>query len=93
MAFADYVNHVDAQIRRDLAAFDRVDPVAWPNEATARWNAPDRFAEVTCGGAATEVVLHLRSDEFPYDRFADDLGEPDIATTARRIAAFFNENE
>jgi|GEM_PF-3153019 len=96
MAFPEYVAHVDARMRHELLAPGHVASPAWLPDGTATWRGQDRFVDVhfaDAGNDEIEFVLQLTGDEFPYDRFVDHLEGPDIAATARNVAAFFNEGE
>jgi len=91
-AYDTYIAHVDGRVRAGLIVPDSVAPVQWINDTTARWNGDERSVEgQLLGNGRIEFLLRLASEEFPYDRFHDDLQEPDLASTARTIAEFFND--
>ncbi|MBD5656941.1 MAG: hypothetical protein IAI50_17440 [Candidatus Eremiobacteraeota bacterium] len=94
MAFSKYVVHVDARVREALVSPENVAAAAFPSERSAQWNGDGRsvLAERTADDRIA-FAFFLAADEFPYDRFVDDLEAPDLETTARKIAEFFNEAE
>jgi hypothetical protein len=91
MAYEAYVAHLDRQIREDLNNATNVLPVAWISDTVVRWPGIERY--VTCrrdGDTRVQFLFQIAAEPFAYDRFGDDLIEPDITSTARKISEFLN---
>jgi hypothetical protein len=91
MVYETYITHIDARVREALARPAGV-TLRRMSDGTASWSRGERIvlAELIAE-RQVEFLLHRAADEFPYDRFSDDPAEPDIATSARKVADFFNE--